>query len=29
MIDMRSGGTNDLGECDQKPKVVVDEVESW
>jgi len=29
MIDMRSGGANDLGECDQEPKVVVDEVEGW
>ena len=26
---MRSGGIDDLGECDHKPGVVLDEVEGW
>jgi len=29
VIDVRSGGADDLEECGHKMKVIVDEVESW
>lgn len=29
VVDMRSGGANDLEESGDEPKVVVDKVKSW